>query len=244
MPGSVATRSSSATGSSMVAAGRMARPSRRSGSVGRVLLRQPVVVAAGEATYASARDGGGVERALARHGREEELGVDAVLVHLGQPLLGVTGADQALVVGDARGLQVLQAPTGGEVEAERDGLALARHQPGVAAVGQLHHLGHELLELLVDVGAPQVGRHLEVRVGRDDLVVAHRVPLVSGVLHHAELVQAGAGGCVVPQLFQNLVGVLAEGKGGPHGELLAGDEEWDCRGVRTSPKMGCCSTTP
>jgi hypothetical protein len=30
-----------------------------------------------------------------------------------------------------------------------------------------------MLELAVDERAPPVGRHLEVRVGRDDLVVTH-----------------------------------------------------------------------
>ena len=47
--------------------------------------------------------------------------------------------------------------------------------------------------------------------------------------HHAEIVQAGACRCVVAELLEHLVGVLAEGRGGPHRELLAGDEDRDCR---------------
>src|SRR5262249_42090159 len=77
---------------------------------------------------------------------------------------------------DARDLEILETASGGEVQPERDRTLLARHQPPVATVGELHDLRREGLELGIDVRAPRVGRYLEVRVGGDDLVRALRTP--------------------------------------------------------------------
>ncbi len=141
------------------------------------LLREPVVVPARERDVGLVGDRGDVEGALPGHRGEQQLGVDAVGVHLGEALFRVARADEAVGVGEPRRLEVLPPAPGREVQAERHGLRLAGHQPRVAAAGELHDLRDVLAELGVDEGLPQVRRHLEVGIGRHDLVVAHENPL-------------------------------------------------------------------
>ena len=114
------------------------------------------------------------EGARAEERREQHLRGDAVVVELAQALRRVARAREPAVVGDGRGPRT----NGGEeqVRRERHDLAGHRHRPRRAAV-DLGDRRHEGAELGVHVGTPDVGRHLEVRVGRDHVADGHaRLP--------------------------------------------------------------------
>src|SRR5437667_5648745 len=123
-------------------------------------LEQPVVVALG------------AERAQlrlvepARPAAVEDVGPDAVLVHVGEPRLRVPRAGPHLPVGDARGVVLVVAPAH-EGEALH-GRRLLVDDPDVA-LGRGLDAGDTVLEPRGRVAQPEVGGWVHVRVGGDEL---------------------------------------------------------------------------
>ncbi len=152
---------------SMPSDGICARPIKRCG-VGRAeLLEQEVVV------RLDAREDEVVvvvteevrHRALRR---EQDLGVDAVAVHVLDALFAVVATGACFFVGDAEPPELVERHARRRHETDRVGITPDRREPRVTTLGVLDQLRRLFLELGRQPVVPDVGRLEDVAVGVDD----------------------------------------------------------------------------
>ena len=120
--------------------------------------------------------GDALEEAGREHGREEHLGVDAVLVLLPEPLLGRARAVVRRAVGPVvrAGVEADRAAPGDVLAVLEQRLAL--DEPALAALGQLDEAGRAVAPTSRGRSLhPGIGRRLDVPVGGDRPVVARHL---------------------------------------------------------------------
>ena len=147
--------------------------------VGRAELGQPVVVGAhalcGERVVHLVQEDVAVEP---EDVRIQQLVVDADLVHVGQPLLGVEGGGDGLL--EVVGMRRRVLPPSGLRECADSEQLLRTHVPAVLFAALVEsHLGNQVAPLRRHPGRPQVRRLDDVRVD-----VGHRIALTQGELGH------------------------------------------------------------
>src|SRR5262249_51375839 len=112
-------------------------------------------------------------RALLAHARVEELCMDAIRVHVGEPGARLEVPAPDALVGEAHRTEAEVARAGGRHESDRADALAAVERPHVALRGVLEP-GRSLAQTGPHPRLPDVGRLVDVGVGIDDRVVDAR----------------------------------------------------------------------
>ena len=141
------------------------------GRDGAIFLAEPVVVAADHGLVDLVMRDVAPEHRPRDHRREQDLGVDAVLVLLADALLRAAGAGR---VGDleAEGLPCAGGAPGAQIEEIGLQQRLALDHQRVAAIGQFDRMRRPFAVFLGHAMHPALGRHFEMPVRRHQPVLS------------------------------------------------------------------------